>query len=143
MRSVAAAILALCALSACELVGRPKQPPEEFALIAVRALTMNDWGAYVPLCAQQAERAATIGGANLSERLSPFEQEQKRAEFDAVVRSRRLRPHAVDIYRAVVTAKEPDRWVVQVLDGNGDPIGVELVLGRIGENYELLHASLR
>jgi hypothetical protein len=79
----------------------------------------------------------------MAERLSPYELDQKRSEFDAVVRSRRLRPHAIDVYRVAVTAQDHDRWALQVQDGNGDPVGIELSIRRVGQHYELLNASLR
>jgi hypothetical protein len=143
MRPLVLCTLALCALSACDLVGKPKQRPEEFALGAVRALTMNDWGAYVPLCSRAATRAAAGGAGAVGDRLSGFELEQKRAEFDRIVRSRRLREHAIDVYQTVVVAQEPQRWTVHVQDANGNPVGVELVIGRLGERYEVITVNLR
>lgn len=142
MRHIPLIASAVLALAACDGFGGPKERPEAFALTAVRALTMNDWGAYLPLCSHTANRAAAGAAGSLGQRLAPMELDAKRAQFDAVVRSRRLRVHAVDVYQTVVTATENDRWTLEVQDANGNPIGVQLVVARVGQHYELVIVSL-
>lgn len=136
------AILALYLTTGCQLFGGPDQSPEDFATSAVRAVAMNDFGAYLPLCAKGSDAIAAQGAKSLAATLDPVETRQIRDRFDRVVRSNRLRAFSVDKYRTKLRAKEHERWVYDVHDGDGKAVGVQLSVQRVGSSYRLVGLNL-
>jgi hypothetical protein len=141
------AIASLSLLTGCELLNRTEKNPEEFALRVVRAVAQNDFAAYQALALDESQGLAKNDGpvstSSTGSALSPFEADRIRNEFDRALRAKVVRAHALDVYRAVVTSQEFDRWVVAIEDARGNRVGLQMILRSFKDDFRVVTMQLR
>lgn len=144
---VLACLGAMVLSGGCELLGRTPRNPEEYALRVVRAVAEKDFEAYRALALDESEGLAQNDGpiptSSMGNALSPFEADRIRLEFERAVRARVVFPHALDVYRAVVTGQEFDRWVVEIEDAGGNRVGMQMILRSFQDGFRVVTLQAR
>ena len=136
------AMLSLALGLGCRFGGGPELSPEDFALNVVRAVVMNDFGAYLPLCDRGSDAVASHGARGLATTLESLESARIRADFDRVVRSHRLSSGALNAYRVELRAEEHERWVFEVVDMQGRSTQLQVAVRQFGDSYRVVGLNL-
>lgn len=134
--------IALCALLLLGACGGPEGPaPEDFALRVARCVAKDDWPAYRDLAMALSSALATDSNPTATRQtfrdLVSAEETAVRRDFDRAVAAGVVSAEALESYRAVVHATEPNRWVLHIQDSDGRFTGLEMTLVRVRDGYRV------